>query len=95
MRTTLKIDPVSLGALATGHRGVIASLELPTDERAWIDAMGLSPGREVTVLRRAFRRQTAFKQVVGAWRGVHRIATFILLLTLVTHVVTVLYFSVG
>ncbi len=52
MRTTLKIDPVSLGALATGHRGVIASLELPTDERAWIDAMGLSPGREVTVLRR-------------------------------------------
>lgn len=55
----------------------------------------LAVAGEVTVLRRAFRRQTAFKQVVGAWRGVHRVATFILLLTLVTHVVTVLYFSVG
>lgn len=52
MRTTLKIDPVTLGALATGRSGVIASLELPADERAWIDAVGLSPGREVTVLRR-------------------------------------------
>jgi Fe2+ transport system protein FeoA len=31
---------------------VIASLELSSDERAWIEAMGLSPGREVTVLRR-------------------------------------------
>jgi hypothetical protein len=62
--------------------------------RAEIDHV-LAVAGEVTVLRRAFRRQTAFKQVVGAWRGVHRIATFILLLTLVTHVVTVLYFSVG
>lgn len=62
--------------------------------RAEIDQV-LAVAGEVTVLRRAFRRQTAFKQVVGAWRGVHRIATFILLLTLVTHVVTVLYFSVG
>jgi Fe2+ transport system protein FeoA len=52
VRTTLKIDPVSLGALATGRSGVIASLELSSDERAWIEAMGLSPGREVTVLRR-------------------------------------------
>ncbi len=53
MRMTLKIDSSSLGALRSGQRGVIASLELPPHERAWIDALGLSPGREVTVLRRA------------------------------------------
>lgn len=54
----------------------------------------MSVATDVARLRRDFRRQAAFKQVVGGWRGVHRIATFILLLTLVTHVITVLYFSV-
>jgi ferrous iron transport protein A len=50
---TLKIDSATLGDLASGQRGVIASLELPPHERAWIDALGLTPGRTVTVLRRA------------------------------------------
>ncbi len=53
VRMSLKIDPPSLGSLPSGASGVIASLELPPVDRAWIDAMGLSPGREVTVLRRA------------------------------------------
>ena len=54
----------------------------------------LAVATATTLLRRKFRRQSAFKQVVGAWRGIHRIATFVLLLSLVTHVVIVLYFSV-
>lgn len=56
MRITLKMNPDTLGALPAGGRGVIASLEFPAQERAWVDALGLSPGRSVTVLRRgAFR----------------------------------------
>lgn len=54
----------------------------------------LSVATAATLLRRKFRRQSAFKHLVGAWRGVHRIATFVMLLTMVTHVVVVLYFSV-
>ncbi len=54
----------------------------------------LSVAADAARLRRRFRRQSAFKHVVGAWRGVHRIATFVMLLTMVTHVVTVLYFAV-
>ncbi len=57
------------------------------------DVLGVAS--QAALMRRRFRRQTAFKHMVGLWRGVHRVATFILLLTLVTHVVTVLYFSVG
>lgn len=61
----------------------------PADRR-----VALSVAADAARLRRRFRRQSAFKHIVGAWRGVHRIATFVMLLTLVTHVVTVLYFAV-
>lgn len=53
MIMTLKIDDASLGGLRAGQRGVIASLEFPSQERAWVEALGLSPGREVLLLRRA------------------------------------------
>lgn len=60
----------------------------PTDARAVIDAARTAVG-----FRRAARRQQGFKALIGAWRGVHRIATFVLILTLVAHVVTL--YAVG
>lgn len=64
---TLKINAASLDSLLAGQRGVIASLELVPHERAWIDALGLSPGREVTVLRRgAFRGPLHVRVDTGA-----------------------------
>lgn len=53
MRMTLKIPPGSLRALDVGRSGVVTSLDMPGDDRAELDAVGVSPGRSVTVLRRA------------------------------------------
>lgn len=44
-------------------------------------------------LRLRSRRLGGFKQLLGTWRGVHRIATFVLLLSLVAHVFTVIWFG--
>ncbi len=64
---TLKINNVSLADLPAGQRRTIASLELAAQERAWIDALGLSPGREVVVLRRgAFRGPLHVRVDTGA-----------------------------
>lgn len=43
---------------------------------------------QATTLRLRARRQQGFKQLVGTWRGVHRVATFVLLTTLAAHVVS-------
>lgn len=55
----------------------------PTDARAVMAA-----ARAAVAYRRAARRQQGFKALIGSWRSVHRIATFVLILTLVAHVVT-------
>ena len=43
----------TLAVLATGVAREIAALELPAEDAAALDGLGLSPGRAVTVLRRA------------------------------------------
>ncbi|MCA9558196.1 MAG: hypothetical protein KC583_06455 [Myxococcales bacterium] len=48
----------------------------------------LAAADEATLLRLRARRQQGFKQLVGTWRGVHRVATFVLLTTLAAHVVS-------
>jgi Fe2+ transport system protein FeoA len=53
MRMPLKIDSLLLRDLPVGKTGRIASIQLPDDERHWVDALGLSVGRGVTLLRRA------------------------------------------
>ncbi len=58
------------------------------DARAVIGA-----AREAVRYRLAARRQQGFKALIGAWRGIHRVATFVLILTLVAHVVTL--YAVG
>ncbi|MCA9540585.1 MAG: hypothetical protein KC620_16920 [Myxococcales bacterium] len=64
------------------RRALIADLG-PTDAR-----VVLAAAREAVSYRLRARRQQGFKALIGTWRGVHRIATFVLLLTLVAHVVT-------
>jgi hypothetical protein len=61
----------------------------PADVRLVVGA-----ARDAVNLRRRARRLSGFKRLVGTWRGLHRIATFILILTLVAHVLTVLSFGV-
>lgn len=53
MRMTLKISSRSLAGVAPGTAVVVASLELAPEERNEVEAVGLSPGSTVTVLRRA------------------------------------------
>lgn len=43
----------TLDRLAVGARGQVASLTLEPDLAAWVEAVGLYVGAEVTVLRRA------------------------------------------
>lgn len=64
------------------RRGLLAEHE-PDRVRA-----ALVAADEATTLRLRARRQQGFKQLVGTWRGVHRIATFVLLTTLAAHVVS-------
>lgn len=60
-------------------------------------AAELDPASTTAVIRAArtavgyrlkARRQQGFKALIGTWRGIHRVATFVLILTLVAHVVT-------
>ena len=56
--------------------------------------IALAAARDAVALRRRARRQAAFKRLVGSWRGLHRVATFVLILTLVAHVITVMSFGI-
>jgi dihydropyrimidine dehydrogenase (NAD+) subunit PreT len=47
--------------------------------------------RDAAIYRKNARRQEGFKLLVGAWRGVHRVSTFVLVLTLIAHVVIILF----
>ncbi|MBL8604844.1 MAG: ferrous iron transport protein A [Myxococcales bacterium] len=51
MRTVLNNELRALSALGAGESGVIAELALTAEERAWLDAMGVSVGRAAEVLR--------------------------------------------
>lgn len=53
MIVVLKFMNDSLAGLALGASRVIASLDVPADDAATLDGIGVSPGRAVTVLRRA------------------------------------------
>ena len=53
MRMTLKISSRTLADVVPGASAVVASLDLAPEERDEVEAVGLSPGSTVTVLRRA------------------------------------------
>lgn len=77
-----------LRVAAIGVRRALAAELGRDDARAVIAA-----AREAVGYRLAARRQQGFKALIGTWRSVHRVATFVLILTLVAHVVTL--FAVG
>ena len=84
--------PITFWRMASAQRQVRRELALDLDS-ADVKTV-LHAAKSAVSLRRRARRQAGFKRLVGTWRGMHRIATFVLILSLVAHVITILYVGV-